>query len=355
MSRFQIKRAVRKGQKARIALASPSGGGKSWTALELATVLAGDGKVLVIDTERGEASLYADDFTFETIEWQPPFSPIELAEVIREVHLDFDVVVVDSLSHFWKGPGGTLSIVDDNAPKGNSYVGWKVGTEAQDQMVAALTSAECHVIATMRSRTEYVLETNERGKQQPRKVGMAPVQRDDLEYEFTLTAELDKEHTLRVDKSRCSALADRVFPAGHSNEMATVLLDWLESAEPLATVKDRRALQARLDALTKKDRASLRPMWKDQGYDLDRLLASEVEGASALIAKFDDMPVESGVESASQVSAKPDQTPADDEQRQLKDAGRNWVDDQGVEHPPPVDFEPGEIQGVPIPEGGEPF
>ncbi len=292
MSRFQIKRAVRKGQKARIALASPSGGGKTWTALELASVLAAeDGRVLVIDTERGEASLYADDFAFDTIEWQPPFSPVELAQVVREVHSDFAVVVVDSLSHFWKGPGGTLSIVDDHAPKGNSYVGWKVGTEAQDEMVAALTSAECHVIATMRSRTAYVLETDERGKQVPRKVGMAPQQRDDLEYEFTVTGELDKEHNLRVDKSRCSALADRVFSAGHAQEMASVLLDWLESAEPLASVKDRRSLQARLDTLGREDRKRLRPLWKEHGYDLDRLLASEVEGASALIAKFEG-PVE---------------------------------------------------------------
>ncbi len=288
MSRFQIKRAVRKGQKARVALSSPSGGGKTWTALEIATVLAGeDGRLLVIDTERGEASLYADDFTFDTIEWQPPFNPKELAQVIREVHTDFSVIVVDSLSHFWKGPGGTLSIVDDNAPKGNSYVGWKVGTEAQDEMVSALTSADCHVIATMRSRTEYVLETNEKGKQVPRKVGLAPVQRDDLEYEFTLTADLDKEHTLRVDKSRCSMLADRIFAPGNAHEMATILLDWLESAEPLASVKDRRELQARLDNLSRNDRQALRPLWKDKGLDLDRLLASEVPVASALIAKFE--------------------------------------------------------------------
>jgi hypothetical protein len=339
MSRFQIKKAVRKGQKARVALSSPSGGGKTWTALEIATVLAGDGQVLVVDTERGEASLYADDFEFDTIEWTPPFSPWELAQVIRDVPSDpYAVVVVDSLSHFWKGPGGTLAIVDENAPKGNSYVGWKVGGEAQDEMVSALTSAEFHVIATMRSKTEYVLETNDKGKQVPRKVGMAPVQRDDLEYEFTVTGELDKTHTLRIDKSRCSALADRVFPAGKASEMAAMLSDWLESAEPLATVKQRRELQDRLNALDRDDRKALRPRWKAAGFDLERLLASEVETASALIAEYETTERPTN-------GRKPQQVVAPETGEMVP-----------VERPPdgpPLRRE--DLTPVPIPEGDEPF
>jgi hypothetical protein len=227
---------VRKGQKARVGLAGPSGSGKTWTALETATVLAGDEPILVLDTERGSASLYADYFTFEVIEWEPPYDPRELAAVVAEQAPNYGAIVPDSLSHFWEAEGGTRDIVDAAAARarGNSFAGWKEGTPAQNDMIAALLQAPCHVIATMRSKTEYVLEERN-GKQVPRKIGMAPIQRAGIEYEFTVTADLDYEHTLLVDKTRCHLLAGRMFKLGHTVEMAETLRDWLGTAEPLAS------------------------------------------------------------------------------------------------------------------------
>lgn len=228
--------AVRKGQKGRVGLMGPSGSGKSWTGLEVATTLAAGEPVLVFDTERGSASLYADYFTFEVIEWEPPYDPRELAAEVDRLAPSYGAILVDSSSHFWEGEGGTRDIVDAAAARarGNSFAGWKEGTPAQNDMIAALLRAPCHVIVTMRSKTEYVLEERN-GKQVPRKVGMAPIQRAGIEYEFTVTADLDYEHTLLIDKTRCHPLAGRMFKVGHTIEMAEVLRDWLGSAEPMAS------------------------------------------------------------------------------------------------------------------------
>lgn len=234
----QITPAVRTGRKARVALSGPAGSGKTWTALVIARELAPQGKVLVIDTEKGSASLYADEFTFETIDWAPPFDPRELAGAIGETSRSYDVVIADSLSHFWQGEGGTLTIVDGAAARarGNSFAGWKEGTPAQDQMVAAMLAADCHIIATMRSKTEYVLEL-QNGRQVPRKVGMAPVQRDGIEYEFTVTADLDYEHSVLIAKTRCAPLADKMFKAGRASDMGRILREWLDGAQPAAAAR----------------------------------------------------------------------------------------------------------------------
>lgn len=231
MSRFTPQPAVRKGQKARVALAGPSGSGKTYTALTLARSFGE--KVLVLDTERGSSALYSDDFAFDVVEWVPPFDPRELAQVIAEQAGAYDVLIIDSLSHFWEGEGGTRDIVDAAAARsrGNSFAGWKEGTPAQDRMVQAIVSSPGHVICTMRAKTDYVLEERN-GKQVPRKVGMAPIQRAGIDYEFTLTAELDHSHAVVIDKSRCRSLADRVFKPGDAKALGDELAGWLSAAEP---------------------------------------------------------------------------------------------------------------------------
>jgi hypothetical protein len=97
-------------------------------------------------------------------------------------------------------------------------------------LVEALLTAECHVIVTMRSKTEYVLEEDGKGRTAPRKVGMAPIQRDGIEFEFTVTADLDQEHRLMITKTRCHLLADKVFQPKREREMATTLREWLDGA-----------------------------------------------------------------------------------------------------------------------------
>lgn len=287
MSRFTPRPAVRKGQKARVAFAGPSGSGKTWTSLEAATVLAEGGPILVVDTERGSASLYADHFEFEVIEWEPPYDPRELAKVIAEHDDRYAVIVVDSLTHFWQGEGGTLDIVDGAAARarGNTYAGWKEGTPAQDDMIAAVLQAQCHVVCTMRSKTEYILEVDAKGKQVPRKVGMAPIQRAGLEYEFTVTADLDHEHTLLVDKTRCHDLAQRMFKFGHTAEFASILRDWLGSAEPMAGHGAVEKMKAAFDAIDDPEqRIDVKQAFVARFGRPEQLLARQVDEAMAWVA-----------------------------------------------------------------------
>ena len=226
--------AVRKQMKARVAFAGPTGSGKTWTALQWATVLADGDPIAVIDTEHGSAAFYSDVFTFDTVQFKPPYHPERLVKLLGIVAENgYGVVVVDSLSHFWEGEGGTIDIADAAGQKarGNSFAGWKVATPALRHLVDTMLAHPAHVLVTMRSKMEYVLETDSRGKQVPRKVGMAPVMRAGVEYEFTLVGDMDFDHRLVISKSRCSALADEMVQPGRADEAAAVFRDWLNDGE----------------------------------------------------------------------------------------------------------------------------
>ena len=223
-----FKKAVKTESKLRMALAGPSGSGKTWTALTFAQALGQ--RIAVVDTEHGSASKYADMFTFDVVE-PASYSPQVFVEAINEaVAGGYDVIVLDSLSHAWMGTGGLLEIVDNIAKRsnsGNSYTAWKDATPLQNKLVDTIIAAPIHVIATMRSKQGYVLETNDRGKQVPKKVGMEPVQRDGVEYEFDVFCEMDVDNNLIVTKTRCPALTGKVFAKPTGAVVTEVIAPWL--------------------------------------------------------------------------------------------------------------------------------
>src|SRR5260221_12402122 len=102
--------AQRTGQKARVALIGPSGAGKTWTALTVGGEFGK--KILLIDTEEGSGSLYSDKFTYDHLNWLPPYDPRDLTSTLEAAGQNYDVVIVDSLSDFWDDEGGLLDIVD---------------------------------------------------------------------------------------------------------------------------------------------------------------------------------------------------------------------------------------------------
>lgn len=231
----QARRATRKATKARLALSGPSGSGKTWTALSIAEVLAPEGTVCVIDTEpadnnQGAASLYADRFNFDTIEWAPPYDPRDLAVTITESARVYDVLIIDSASHFWRGEGGTLDIADGR------FGGWKTATPAQDDMINAILRAPAHVICCTRAKQTYEVsevERNGRTTQQVQKLGLAPIQRDDMEYEFQVVAMIDVEHRIDIGKTRCHALAGKSFHANDQSKFADIYTEWLAAGVQL--------------------------------------------------------------------------------------------------------------------------
>ena len=225
--------AVKTEAKLRLAIAGPSGSGKTYTALSVGAALADGGKVAVLDTEHGSASKYADIFTFDVLNESAPFHPDKVTAAIKAAAQGgYAVLILDSMSHFWNGPGGMTDIVDDIAKRmksPNSFAAWKDGTPIQQKMIEAIVSAPLHIIATMRSKQDYILETDERGKQRPRKVGMAPIQRDGFEYEFDVFMDMDNDNTGLIAKTRCPALTNGVFKKPGA-DIANILRDWLHGA-----------------------------------------------------------------------------------------------------------------------------
>lgn len=228
--------AVRHEAKARVAIIGPTGAGKTWTALEWATTL-GD-RVAVIDTENGSASLYSDQFTFDTAAWWPPYDATKLAAAVTHAAGAYDVVVIDSLSHFWQGEGGVLDVVEaaaerarGNNARSNSFAGWKTGSPVWRNLLDTLIFAPCHVIVTMRSKMDYV-QTQVDGRTRIEKVGLAPVARNDVEFEFTVVGDMDQGHKMTITKSRCAPLADQTALANNTRKLAVVLKEWLSTAEP---------------------------------------------------------------------------------------------------------------------------
>jgi DNA polymerase III delta prime subunit len=203
--------AVREAQKARVLLSGPSKSGKTLTALLLARGIVGEhGKIAVIDTEGGRSRLYAGEQLlvtpsqpagFDVAEVGAPYHPASVKGAIDLAHQHgYDIVILDGISPYWEGPGGTQSIVDENTkPGGNKFTsGWSVATPEHQKMLAAVTHAPVHVICTCRAKHEYVMEQKD-GKAVPRKVGLKPVQRDGIEYEFDIFAMLDPEHEATLE------------------------------------------------------------------------------------------------------------------------------------------------------------
>ena len=290
MSQFQ--RATKKAVRARIAFDGPSGSGKTWTSLEWARVLGN--KIAVVDTERGSASLYSDRFEFDVLEIGPPFHPDRLVDAIRTAEkAGYEVLVIDSLSHFWEGEGGVLDIADAAGTRagGNSWAGWKSATPALRHLIDTILASDLHIIVTMRSKTEWTQEeyTDSKGhrKTRPVRLGMAPVMRQGTEYEMTVVGDLDLEHRLTITKSRCDALADLVIQPGRAGEAAETFLNWTNSGAEVASRNDIDSLKSQLNKLEPDVRKAAKEAFVAEFGNPDFLLASKLDAARALVAGFD--------------------------------------------------------------------
>lgn len=224
---MQIRKAERKKAKLRLGIAAPSGAGKTYSALLLAFGLGG--KVGLIDTEHGSGDLYAHLGEYDIIGIEAPYTVAKYTQAIKTFEeAGYSTIIIDSLTHAWAGDGGLLDKQGKMADRGtNSFAAWRTITPEHNNLVDAMLRSPCHIIATMRAKQEYVLETNEKGKQQPKKVGMAPVQREGMEYEFTVMLDVDMNHIASASKDRTSLFDGRFFKI--TSETGVELLQWLDS------------------------------------------------------------------------------------------------------------------------------
>jgi hypothetical protein len=235
---IEFRKAVKFGAKLRLAVCGPSGSGKTYTLLKIATELGAP--IAVVDTERGSARKYADLFEFDVLELDS-YDPRKLVDMIDAAgKRGYRVLCIDSLSHFWMGKDGELDLVDRiarRAQSSNGFAAWKQVTPLHNELVDRIIGAPMHVLASLRAKTEWVLERDEKtGKTAPRKVGLAPVMRDGIEYEFDVCGEMDQENTLIITKSRCPKLTGGVF-GKPGWEVAEILKEWLNGPPPPVTEK----------------------------------------------------------------------------------------------------------------------
>lgn len=206
-TKFQAKKAVKEKIYTKIALMAPSGGGKTYSALRLATGMAEEikkqtgreAKILMANTEGARGYFYASEFDYDIIDLEKPFNPELFVDAIEyAVNEKYDVLVMDSTSPEWDGPGGCLEL---QQKAGGKYQDWKTVTPRHDRFINALATSPIHIIATMRGKDSYEVEKDERGRTTVKKIGIGAKQRDGFEYEFSCTFLIDvKTHTAEAQK-----------------------------------------------------------------------------------------------------------------------------------------------------------
>ncbi len=282
--------AVRRAKRLRIGIESPAGAGKTFTALKLATALAehDQGKIAVIDTERGSSAMYGEgrpfDFDLAHIDSYDP--GVFVSMMNAAANAGYAVVVIDSASHEWKG---TLGIVDRTGRdrQNNTWSAWSVARPAHDSFVDTLVSLPAHVIATFRSKQETE-QYKEDGKTKVRKLGLAPVASDDMDYEFDVWCSIAHDtHDVIVSKSRVDTI-----PVGSEWKFGDGLIeayfDWLDGREyeappptrerarllTVQAMRDKPVRNADVARFTNNDPYT----WlAEHGFDYDGLIAAVLE------------------------------------------------------------------------------
>jgi hypothetical protein len=225
-----FKKATKQATSIKIAISGTAGSGKTYSALRIAKGLGG--KTALLDTEGGSASLYADRFEFDTWDEADPtgFPPEYFIRVIKAAEeAGYRNLIFDSLSHEWSGRGGCLELADAIARskyRGNTFTAWNDVTPRHNKLVETMLNSRLNIIATMRSKSDYIITKDEKtGKTTPQKVGLASIQRDGIDYEFTIMFELDRDsHLANVGKDRTGLFTD---PRILSEETGRTIAQWM--------------------------------------------------------------------------------------------------------------------------------
>ncbi len=238
---MSFRKAERRQAKLRLSLCGPSGSGKTYGAITLAKGIGG--KIAMIDTERGSGDLYSDITDYDIVTLSAPFTPARYVDYIAQAEkLKYDILIIDSLSHAWSGAGGILDM-HDNAAKSdkskNSWAAWRTITPQHNDLVDAILQSNLHIIACMRTKTEWTT-TEENGKKKPVKIGLAPIQKEGIEYEFTTVLDLIPDtyyFSSSKDRTRIfHNLNDKI-----KEEHGKKLIQWLDSGKSINDIAEEDA------------------------------------------------------------------------------------------------------------------
>lgn len=284
-----FRKAERKKAFLKIAITGVSGSGKTYSALQLAQGLGG--KIAMIDTENGSGELYSGLCDYDVAPLEAPFTPQRYIEYIKAAEeAGYSVLIIDSLSHAWSGEGGVLEMVDKAAAasrSGNSYTAWRNITPEQNRMVDTILQCKMDVIVCIRSKQAYEIVENERGKKTPVKIGLAPIQRDGLEYEFTVMFDV------AVDKHIAMATKDRTGIFNNwcdiiTPETGKMIRAWSDSGEVVQSDKYVTVSKNSCLVLTKEGKKKIKELTLEQ---LEKLLAAPAYqlGHAAIAEQIDKL------------------------------------------------------------------
>lgn len=252
-------------------------------------------KICIIDSENESGSLYVGSRIggtqvgeYLTINLEPPFSAQRYLEAItlaEENQVEF--LIIDSLSHAWSGEGGLLDFQAKVSQRtGNSYTAWREVTPWHNKLVDKILQCNMHVAITLRTKTEYVIEENEKGKKTPRKIGMAPVFRDGIEFETTVFFELAQDHTACATKDRTGLFDGRYFII--SPESGAQIYEWLQQSRPEEATDDHTTQAADdtpSDLAGAVDRA-IRRYCEGMDKDAKQAVAEEIRAITGGISNY---------------------------------------------------------------------
>ena len=199
---MKLQKAERNQVKLRLGLSGASGFGKSYSALLLAYGITNDWtKIAIIDTENNSASLYSHLGDFNVLSLNEPYTPeryIQAIEVCEKEEIE--VVIIDSITHEWSGKGGCLELHEQ---LGGRFQDWAKITPRHQAFIDKILNSNCHVITTVRRKTDYSLDKDGNGKTKVMKLGTKEITRDGFEYELTVNFELiNDNHLVTASKDR---------------------------------------------------------------------------------------------------------------------------------------------------------
>ena len=225
---MKFEKATKEKAKLRNAIFGPSGSGKTYTSLAVATGLVSlsGGDIALIDTERGSASKYADRFEFDVLDLPKTDIDTYVQAIEAAQAADYEVLIIDSLTHAWQELLGEVDKLAQTKYRGNTWSAWSEGTPKQRQLIDAILNFDGHIIGTMRTKTEWVVETSSNGKMKPTRIGLAPMQGKGIEYEFDLLMELTPDHVASVLKDRTGKYQDKIIDKP-GEKLGAELAEWL--------------------------------------------------------------------------------------------------------------------------------
>lgn len=274
-----IKPATRTGVKPLVTFYAESGCGKTYSALLLARGFVGpSGKIVLVDSESGRGSLYADVIQggYDVLQLSE-FAPKNYIEAIHTVEgFGAQIGIIDSGSHEWEGIGGVLDLAGENESKSGraGLHNWKVPKMEHAKFVLRLLQSSIPWIVCLRAKFK-TRQTKVNGKTEIVKDDhTTPIQADDFIFESTIHGEIMPDHSFRLTKCSHPALKE-CFPDGKPIEIkhGAALAHWC--ATPGAPKDDRQGLVAELWKALKTVRGTagnwdIAEIWMlEQGYITD--------------------------------------------------------------------------------------